>query len=157
MKKRDLLKMFKEANPKLVELSPKIVVDEITEEVKGSKGNSEHCVYNPPLLRISVKHPFIFDNRLVPEEFNGIKVLNIIIGDFPLEFPEPTHDLEPLEQHFAPERYVSFVSRSLNLIRKKLKNPDLSKIEALDAITGGFENHVKWCKELAENSKNHEN
>ena len=108
-------------------------------------------------MEISVKHPFIFDNRLVPDEFQGIKVHNIIIGDSPLEFPEPGHDFELLEVYHAPERYINFVNRCITQIRKKLKNPDLPKEEALDAITGGFEKHIKWCEELSENTKKRQN
>ncbi len=145
-KKKVLLKMFKEANPLLIALSPKIIIDEILESV--SSDNPETIVYDPALLQIMVKHPFIFDNRLVPVEFQGIKVSNVKTGKFPLEFPESLTDI-PLEDYYNPERYIAFVKRSLSRIRKKLNRPDLSEVEALDALTGDFKKHVEWCNLLS--------
>lgn len=141
-----ILKMFKEANPNLVALSPKIVVDEILEST--SSDNSKIIVYDPPLLRITVKTPFVFDRRLLPTMFHGIEVLNVTIGKSPSEFPEPLTDV-PLEEYYNPERYVRFVKRSLPEIRKKLKTPDLSEEDALDALTGNFNKHIDWCNALA--------
>ncbi len=132
MQKDVLLKMFKEANPDLMALSPIIEVDEITES--SSSANSEITVYDPPLLLLKVSHTFIFDNRLIPTGFHGIKVMNIIIGKFPLEFPEPQTDM-PLEDYYNPERYIKFINRNISFIRKELKRPDLSKEEALKALT----------------------
>ena len=145
-----LLKKFKEDNPELVALSPIIEVDGIFES--SNNDYSEIVAYGSPLMEITVKHPFVFDNRLVPQAFQGVKVNNVCIGKFPKEFPEPTTDDVPLEIHFAPDRYIAFVNRKLTLIRKKLKKPNLTKGEALDAISfeGSFEKHVNWCKQLAQ-------
>ena len=132
MQKDVLLKMFKEANPDLMALSPIIEVDETTES--SSCANPEITVYDPPLLQIRVSHTFIFDNRLIPTGFHGIKVMNIIIGKFPFEFPEPLTDVS-LEDYYNPERYIKFINRNISLIRKELKRPDLSKEEALKALT----------------------
>lgn len=141
-----ILKMFKEANPQLVVLSPKIFVDEILES--SSSDSTEIIVHDPPVLQITVKHPFVFDNRLVPTEFQGIKVLNVTTGKFPSEFPESLTDIL-LVEYYNPERYFSFVKRSLSRIKKKLKRPDLSEEEALDALTGNFNKHVDWCNNLS--------
>ena len=35
---------------------------------------------------ISVSHPFVFDNRLLPETFEGTYVRSSIHGDLPKEF-----------------------------------------------------------------------
>lgn len=141
-----ILKAFKEANPDLLALSPKIVVDEMHEKSTISKDFFENIVYDPPVPQITVKHPFVFDNRLVPTEFQGIEVLNVIVGKFPAEFPEPL-TLIRNEEYYNPERYIKFVKRSISRIRKKLKKPDLSEEEALDALTfdGDFNKHVDWC------------
>lgn len=146
MKKKVLLKMFKEANPLLVALSPIIEVDEITES--WSTNNPETTLYEPPLIEITIKHPLIFDNRLVPSEFQGIKIRNVTIGKFPSEFPEPLVEIR-LEEYYDPERYIKFVKRKLSQIRKKLKRSDLSEEEALDALTGDFNKHIVWCNNLA--------
>lgn len=134
VQKELVLDMFKAANPLLLEMSQTISVDEITESF--SSENSEIIVHDPPLLQITVKHPFIFDNRLVPSEFKGIKVLNVTTGKFPAEFPEPLTDGVTLEEYFAPQRYIQFVERKLSVIRKELKKSNLTKEEAVDALIG---------------------
>jgi hypothetical protein len=126
-----LLKMFKEANPELMALSPIVWVDEIIES--STSENSEIILYDPPLLQITVQHPFVFNNRLVPSEFQGIKVGNFVIGKFPSEFPEPLTDIT-WEEYYAPERYRKFAKRKLALIRKKLKEPNLTEEEAVAAL-----------------------
>lgn len=153
VKKSVLLKAFKAANPKLVEMSPEIEIDFITEMSRTSNGKTEDHKYDPPLVQITVKHPFVFDNRLIPENFQGFEVDNVTIGKFSKEFPDPGHNYQPIEEYYAPERYIAFVSRKINLIRKTLKNPGLSEADALDALTGGFEKHIKWCEELSQGRK----
>lgn len=145
-----ILKAFKEANPDLVALSPKIVVDEMLEKSTISKNFFENIVYDPPLPQITVTHNFIFDNRLVPKKFQGIEVCNITLCiSFPSEFPDPGYYGQPIEEYYAPERYLAFVKRKLPAIRKRLKRPDLSEAEALDAITGDWKKHLRWCKQQA--------
>ncbi len=126
-----LLKMFKETNPALMALSPAVWVDEITES--STSDNPEIILHNPPPLQITVQHPFVFDNRLVPSEFHGIKVINVVIGKFPLEFPEPLTDIT-WEEYYAPERYRKFAKRKLAVIKKKLKKPNLTEEEAVAAL-----------------------
>lgn len=126
-----LLKMFKEANPELMALSPIVWVDEIIES--STSGELETILHDPPLLQITVQHPFIFDNRLVPKEFHGIKVGNFVIGKFPSEFPEPLTDIT-WEEYYAPERYTKFAKRKLAVIRKTLKKPNLTEEEAVNAL-----------------------
>lgn len=145
-----ILKAFKEANPDLVALSPKIVVDEMLEKSTISKDFFENIVYDPPVPQITVTHNFIFENRLIPKEFQGIEVRNVTLCiSFPAEFPDPETDSQPIEVYYAPERYIAFVKRKLTAIRKKLKRPDLSEEEALDALTGGWQEHLDWCNTLA--------
>lgn len=143
-----ILKAFKAANPDLVALSPKIIVDEML----GIAGSDypEPIEYDPPIPQITVTHNFIFDNRLIPTEFQGIEICNITLCiSFPSEFPDPGYYGQPIEEYYAPERYIAFVKRMLPEIRKKLKKPDLSEAEALEAITGGWKKHLKWCKQQA--------
>lgn len=140
MKKAVLLKMFKQAHPLLDASVCIITVDEIVE--LSSSDSTEIISYNPPLLQISVKHPFVFDNRLIPQKFNEIKVHNITMG-IPFEF-KPLTGKAPLFEIEDPKKYESFVDHNLDLIRETLKNPKLSKEEALDALTGNFNEHVEW-------------
>ena len=139
-----ILKNFKESHPKLLKLNPEITMSQIIFEDDPISG--EMITYNPPKLRIEISHPFIFDRRLVPTEFNGVKIQSIMTGGYPNTFPSENAAL-PLEEWFAPENYEKFVSQSLDKIQKCLKDPSMSHKEALDALTGGFEIHKKECKE----------
>ena len=143
MNNEALLKAFKKAHPKLVNLNPEITIYEVLEAI-GDRTNHELIVYDPPLVRISIKHPFIFDNRLVPEEFNGIEVENITIGEYPSEFDVPDDAVILNTDYYHPEKYIKFVERELNTIGEKIKCKNLSKKEALNAITGDFDAHLKW-------------
>lgn len=145
MKKEDILKKFNETNPKLIHLKPEIRITETLEEV--STENDDLIIYDPPLLEIEVRHPFIFDIRLIPTDFKGICVKDITTGKYPKEFPSGNAAL-PLEDWYAPERYVKFVESNLSLISRKIKIPDLTKSEALNALTGNFEKHINWCTKL---------
>lgn len=138
--KEQILAEFKAAHPRLVELNPDISVWEIVESTEESWEQLEKPVY-----QIDVKHEFLFDLRLIPTEFNGIRVKRVCVGEYPREFPSDDESL-PLDEWFAPERYVRFVERNLNVLSEKLNKPDLTKGEALDALTGGFQKHVEWCE-----------
>jgi hypothetical protein len=144
MNKEEILEQFKQQNPKLLELNPTILVTTITES--WSSETDETIVYDPPKVQIEVRHPFIFDLRLIPKEFNGNEVIETIVGGYPSEFPSVNAAL-PLEDWYAPERYIKFVDKNLDLIRKKIKTPNLTRDEALDALTGDFKNHInKYVK-----------
>ncbi|MCB9190292.1 MAG: hypothetical protein H6602_01315 [Flavobacteriales bacterium] len=142
MIKQQILAAFQAAQPRLFELNPDVSVWEIIESSEDGWKELEKPVY-----QIDVKHPFIFDLRLIPTEFNGIRVKNIWIGEFPEEFPS-SNDSLPLEQWYSPERYRKFVARNLNLIAETLDRPDISDVEALDALTGDFRKHVEWCESI---------
>jgi len=148
MDKETLLKEFIEANPELVQLNPEIKIRETTEVYETGK---EPIFYDPPLIQIEIRRPFIFDMRLIPEEFNGIEVIDYIMSYdttslYPKEFPSEYSSL-PFEEFLAPEFFVKFVENNLPMIANKLKIPNLTKAEALDALTGNFEKHIKKCIE----------
>lgn len=146
MDKDIVLSNFINDNPLLVALRPRIAVEEILESFDTL--NDEHIVYRVPELELVIKHPFVFDNLLVPKDYQGIKVKNLVIGKFPKEFNEVSDNLR-LEEYHNPKRYIRFVERRLLLIRKKLNRPTMSAEEALDALTNGFQEHVEWCRSLA--------
>jgi hypothetical protein len=150
MDTEEILNQFKKLHPKLVKLNPKIWVDEIYETSTSCKENSEWEVktYDPPLIKITVFHDFIFDNRLVPETFNGLEVLNVTQDDtYPKGHFEISKDYPSLEFE-SPKKYELFVDNNIELIREKLKSKNLSKKEALDALTGEFEKFVEERKGL---------
>lgn len=145
MDKEKLLNQFKQKNAKLFEHSQKIIVTELVED--WNPETNEVIVHNPPIYQIEVWRPFIFDVRLIPTEFNGIKVVDHFFGSYPSEFPS-VHAAIPLEEFQAPERYIKFVDNNLGLISNKIRIPSLTRDDALDALTGDFEKHIKWCNEM---------
>ena len=145
MDKEKLLKQFKQKNKKLFELSQKVIVTGLVED--WNRETHEVIVYDPPIYQIEVWRPFLFDVRLIPTEFNGIKVFDQFFGSYPSEFPSD-HAALPWEDHQAPERYIKYVDNNLELISKKIRISNLTRIEALDALTGGFEKHIKWCNDM---------
>jgi hypothetical protein len=48
-----------------------------------------------------------------------------------------------LRDYYSLERYRRYVDEHLHLLRKQLRNPTLSKEEALEALTGGVKNHIE--------------
>jgi len=145
MDKEKLLNQFKQKNKKLFELSQKIVVSGLIESWNSE--TNEFIVHNPPMYQIEVWRPFIFDVRLIPTEFNGIKVVDRLIGSYPSEFPGENAAL-PIEEYKAPERYIKFVDNNIGLISKKIKIQNLTRDEALDALTGDFKKHIKWYNDM---------
>jgi hypothetical protein len=141
MKLKNILANFKKSHPKLMELNPKIDISEIYET--WSSDTEETIKYDPPLIQITVFRSFIFDKRLIPENFKGIKVIAPII-DFEVFFLRDEYEcFLHYEDHELPEHYIKFVDTNLQLIREKLKSPNLSRYEALDALTGDFKNHIE--------------
>ncbi len=130
-----ILKRFKEANPRLVALKPKIEVWELWDN--SAQPTDE--------IKIFVKRPFLFDARLVPKEFENMQVQDIITTKFPKEFPSTKASL-PWFEIFSPDYYINFVEGNPNLIRQKLNAPNLSKEEMLDALTGNFEAYKASCE-----------
>lgn len=145
--KEDIIKAFLLQHPDLANSKAEISIEEIIEEHSSETGKSN--IYDPPKKQINVTHLFVFDVRLIPEKFNDCEVKSYMKGGFPPEFPS-TEDSLPLNLWFAPERYIAFVNNNIELIRNELNNPTLTKDEALDALTGGFEKHMKWCDKVAE-------
>ncbi len=128
MNKKKLLEQFKQDNPKLVELGTTIRVAETLESWNSE--TNENIVFEPPLVEIEAFHPFIFDARLIPKDFNEIKVIDRLNGSYPHEFPSNKSAM-PLEDYEAPERYIRFVDNNLELISKKIRIPNLTRGEAL--------------------------
>ena len=140
--KNEILEQFKQRNLKLLELNPTIKVLEMTESF--SSEANETKIYDPPKILIEVLHPFIFDVRLIPKEFNGIEVVERIADNYPKDFPS-IYSKSTFEDWYSPEWYVKFVDKNLELISNKIKIPNLTREEALDALTGDFKKHVNSC------------
>lgn len=96
---------------------------------------------------IKVSKPFIFDNREIPDKFEGIKLQKRISGELPDEFRSN-------EETFiwSPDKYEKFVDRCADQIKASLGEEEMTRAEMLDAVCGGnFDAHVtkvtQWAKE----------
>jgi hypothetical protein len=94
---------------------------------------------------VHVHHGFVFDMRLIPSDFKGIKVCDVTHGDMPKEFPSENCMMRHFE-YYAPANYERFVDNNFENIAKtlKMKNPD--KAELLNALTGNFQLHKEECE-----------
>ena len=133
MKRKELktiLEEFKTNHPDLMSLKPRVEI---------SPGNS--VTDHVPVPQIYVWHPFVFDIRLIPKDYNGVKVTSVTISSTLPECLNPSDD-KPLWQVEDPANYVRFIEDNHAMIREKLKSPSMKKLEMLDALTGNFERHV---------------
>lgn len=136
-----LIEDFQNSNHELVQLNPEIYCSSLDKQNKDDEPNR----LDKSNWEIVVKHDFIFDNRLVPDNFCGFKVENLINPEsYPNEFPSSQSEL-PLEDWYAPKNYIDFVENHFDESKDKLRNHNLTKRELLDALTGDFNKHIKWC------------
>lgn len=145
---------FVSAYPELMKLKPQVDVTTVIEE--WDEDLEQFVLVNPNRIEIHVNHPFIFDNRLVPSEFNGIKVTNITEGaPYPKEFFDDIEENEPIPFYMleAPEKYIKYVNKHIDSIRKQLQSPEMTKEEALDAISGDFTKHKIWFDNVVAKDK----
>jgi hypothetical protein len=102
---------------------------------------------------ISISRPLIFDSRLLPKKFEGLKVKAKIQGQLPDEF-KINRDSPEAEYIWAPERFEKFVERCEEEIKQKLAMPDMKKEEILDAICfGSYQEHKLKCDNLVKEGK----
>lgn len=147
----NILKEFLEKHTELAKSSAEFDIHEIKESTLIELGKQITQYFEPPKIEISVYHPFIFDLRLIPKEFMGHSVRRIMTESYPEIFEENGENFIPLDVHFAPERYTTFVNQNIDQIRKELGNDTLTHEEALDALTGGFQKHIQCCEEVRRN------
>lgn len=105
---------------------------------------------------INISKPFVFDNRLIPEKFNGIPIKKKIYGGLPTEFniKKGDQNVQPKEYIWSPERFELFIDRSAEKIKNQLGSPKMSREEMLDALCfGDFEKHRQKCMLWVEEGK----
>lgn len=98
---------------------------------------------------IHIKHEFIFDRRKVPKSFDGYDVreeYNYVYSD--------NKTVEPHGAYFflfsSVEMFAKFVDSNFDLIKNALNITD--RFDAIDALTGGYEAHLKKCEESFESA-----
>ena len=105
---------------------------------------------------IEISRPLIFDSRMIPDRFEGLKIKRRIHGNLPEEFQidRDAIDWHKREYIWAPERFEKFTDRCFNEIKKELNDPDISSEEVLDALCfGDFQAHKEKCQRLIEQGK----
>jgi len=138
---KDIIERFKKQHPDLMQLDPEIGILQFQYDEDGNKDK---------FFIIIVGHRFIFDYRLLPDHFENIKVKSNLCENMPKEFPDPYPGMQ-IEEYNFPERYIAYVKRNIEKIRKTLHSKNITVDEALDALTGGWNNHLNRVTELKEN------
>ncbi len=134
--KQKLFNQFKKAHYKLAQLKPTMFVTSYV-------GVGDAVWYDPPIPFVNIMRPFIIDRRLIPTEFNGYNVNFMQLGGPPEGFA-PDMALSQ-EDKYAPGNYIDYVDNNLQKLSKELLVSKLTREEALNALTGGFRDHVDWC------------
>ena len=102
---------------------------------------------------INVSRPFIFDNRLMLNTFEGKPVKRKVYGQLPEEFrvKKTRKRSQPKEYIWTPDRFEHFVDRCADEIREKLENPTMTRDAMLDALCfGDFKAHKQYCDRRVE-------
>jgi hypothetical protein len=107
---------------------------------------------------IKISRPLIFDNRLIPKRFEGLDVkTNIkLSADMPVEFDvdRSQPDWHKKQYIWAPERFEKYVARCEKEIKVQLNEPQITKMEILDALCfGNFEEHKQKSIQLIKEGK----
>ena len=105
-------------------------------------------------IEIWINHDFIFDQRLIQNTYQGIKINGVCYGDLPQEFPSPENDNTLLVDVYSPEKYELFVNNHFELIQKELKLQKASVNELLDALNGGFKKYKSHCEKVKAKHQN---
>ena len=145
MDKEHVLERFQKDYPTLLSMGAEIQVSEIIENEKGE-------AIQPPIIEIQVWHPFIFDKRLIPTGFLGLKVTSIVYCNTIPEWFTQDQNASLVDSE-NPTKYMIYVHNHLEEIRSKLGLKSLGGREAMDAITGNFEEHINYWKNLKKSAE----
>jgi ABC-type Fe3+-siderophore transport system permease subunit len=128
----DRARVLEQLNPYSGEGSELIgaITERFREEFQSVPGLQIHGpgVYHGGTWVIGTTRPLVFDRRRVPDSYLGIEVRSSISGPMPPEFES--------DDVWAPRNFERFVDRCGDEIRAQLGNPNLTRDEMLDAVTG---------------------
>lgn len=102
---------------------------------------------------LEVSRPLIFDSRVIPDRYEGLRIKRRIHGELPEEFQidRTVEDWQKKEYVWAPERFEKYVDRCHDEIQKKLGIEDMSREDMLDALCfGNFKAHQEKVLKLIE-------
>lgn len=142
--RQKLHRQFMLAHPDLKSIEKNVIVTSIL-------GVSDILWFKFPFPCIYVGTPFIFDKQIIPENFKGYNVVRTSCDLPPKRYFTRDKSI-PVEEKYSPENLRNFVENHLEYISWKLNRPELSKEEALDALTGGFKLHIDECNRRKKSS-----
>ena len=105
---------------------------------------------------LEISRPLIFDSRVIPDRYEGLKIKRRIHGSLPEEFQidREAVDWHKKEYVWAPERFEKYVDRCSEEIQKQLGIENMSREDMLDALCfGNFEEHKEKVRKLIEEGK----
>jgi len=105
---------------------------------------------------IEISRPLIFDSRVIPDRYEGLRVKRRIHGPLPEEFQidRDSVDWHKREYVWAPERFEKYVDREGGKISKALGNPEMSREDMLNAICfGNYQAHKEKVEKLIDEGK----
>jgi hypothetical protein len=118
-----------------------------------AQGAEEDEEVSPDSHHISILVPFLFDGRLLPESYQGIRLHNgYISSTVPKEIEEMVLDPAGFETSWTPNQFIQYVTNNSDLIRKEIGDPKLTLEEMLDAIC--FGSFLEYCKGYEEDRIN---
>lgn len=145
LKGRKILeRQFLAAHPEIEEFHSTVVVTSMEQM-------NDNILFDPAMPAIFCRTPFIFDKRWVPKQFKNYSVDSWHYSR-PCKYFPADRSLK-FGERYSVENLQRFVDDHLELISRTLKRPGLSRMEALDAITGGFKNHIELCEKLTEQNE----
>ena len=102
---------------------------------------------------LEISRPLIFDSRVIPDRYEGLRIKRRIHGPLPEEFQidREAVDWHKKEYVWAPERFEKYVDRCSEEIRKELGDENMSREDLLDALCfGNFQAHKEKVDALIE-------
>ena len=125
------------AHPELSTIEKNVIVSSIV-------GQCDILWFKFSFPYIYVGTTFFFDKQTIPEDFKGYNVVRTSCAFPPKRYFTRDKSI-PVEEKYSPENLRIFVENHLEYISWKLNRPELTKEEALDALTGGFKWHIEEC------------
>lgn len=105
---------------------------------------------------IEISRPLLFDSRMIPDRYEGLRVKRRIHGALPEEFQidRSAIDWHKREYVWSPERFEKYVDRCADEIRKTLGDENMSREDMLDALCfGNFKAHREKCDQMIKEGK----
>lgn len=138
----------------------KPIVDRVAERFKNEFENVEGIVDigigidHGGAWVIRCNHRFVFNPKLIPEVFLGIRVKRLVSGELPREFEEARKMGGDV---WAPSNFRAYVGRCADEIRNLIGSSTMTDEEILDFLSpyGTFAQWTKMHEEMARDCLDH--